>query len=549
MANPIPSGQPAPLTGISILDALTSGFSWTLGADRTIDWSVSGGFQGEAWRSADQVRAGVQVALDTIATYVNVRFNFVGIFSDPAAAAKAGSDINVGLSGETRLVGDDSKFSAVGYFPTSTLDAVRYDSASGDVLFNTNNFAASFTDFLPGSSGYVLLLHELGHVLGLKHPHDSGGTDRPTFSDIGYDRLNFDWGTMMAYTDDDDDRSHFPTTPMMLDVIALRSLYGPNMATNAGDDTHLIRATGRYTTLWDAGGHDTIDVSGSIRGWYIYLPDDQITPNDPVLTGLASPLDELDLEAPQSLTWLMGSIEDVVGSPQDDEIAGNVLGNVISGGGGDDNIDGWDSDDTLSGDAGDDVVWGGLGNDSISDTSGSNYLRGEEGADRIVGGSGFDDINGNQGDDTASGGAGEDWVVGGKDNDSLSGGDAFDLVYGNLGSDTLDGGDGGDIVRGGQQNDVLFGGAGDDYLSGDRDNDTLTGGAGADTFHSFGEAGIDRITDFSRAQGDRVLLDAGTTYTVAQSGADTVVTMTGGGQVILVGVTLSTLSDGWIVVG
>ncbi|MET0271418.1 MAG: calcium-binding protein, partial [Phenylobacterium sp.] len=58
--------------------------------------------------------------------------------------------------------------------------------------------------------------------------------------------------------------------------------------------------------------------------------------------------------------------------------------------------------------------------------------------------------------------------------------------------------------------------------------------------------GLDRITDFSRAEGDRIQLDPGVTYSTAQVGADTVVTLGGGGQVVLAGVQLSTLTDGWI---
>jgi Ca2+-binding RTX toxin-like protein len=205
--------------------------------------------------------------------------------------------------------------------------------------------------------------------------------------------------------------------------------------------------------------------------------------------------------------------------------------------GGADSIVGSASSDTLQGFAGDDVIRGG---------DGTNYLRGDEGNDSIVGGSGFDDINGNMGNDTCVSGGGDDWVVGGKDNDSLSGSDGHNLVYGNLGNDTCEGGAGDDIVRGGQNDDVVGGGAGDDYVSGDKGNDTVTGGAGADRFHTFGEAGIDRVTDFNRAEGDRVELDPGTQYTVAQSGADTVISMTGGGQMILVGVQMSSLTEGWI---
>ena len=180
---------------------------------------------------------------------------------------------------------------------------------------------------------------------------------------------------------------------------------------------------------------------------------------------------------------------------------------------------------------------------------GQDYLRGEDGDDIIFGGLGFDDLNGNQGNDTVSGGLGGDWVVGGKDNDSLSGDEGDDVVLGNLGNDTADGGVGADVVRGGQGDDVLRGGDGGDFISGDLGSDTVTGGLGADIFNSFGGAGLDRVTDFNRAEGDRVRLDPGSTYTVAQQGADTVVSVTGGATVVLAGVPMSTLTGDWIFVG
>ena len=180
---------------------------------------------------------------------------------------------------------------------------------------------------------------------------------------------------------------------------------------------------------------------------------------------------------------------------------------------------------------------------------GMDYLRGEEGNDQIFGGFGFDDVHGNMGNDTVSGGGGNDWVVGGKDNDLLTGDEGDDIVYGNLGDDTCDGGTGADQVRGGQGNDVLRGGGGGDFISGDLGDDTITGGAGADTFNSFGAAGIDRILDFNRAEGDRVRLDPGNTFTASQVGADTVVEIVGGARVVLAGVSLASLSGDWIVVG
>jgi len=190
--------------------------------------------------------------------------------------------------------------------------------------------------------------------------------------------------------------------------------------------------------------------------------------------------------------------------------------------------------------AGADTINGQVAPDSISGGDGADSISGGDGADTLSGDAGDDMLQGNTGSDTVMGGAGNDILHGGQDDDLVQGGQDNDVVFGDRGADT---------VLGGQGDDQVFGGEGDDFLSGDRGSDTLTGGPGADIFHSFGAAGLDRVTDFNVAEGDRVRLDAGTVYTVAQVGADTVVSMTGGAQLVLAGVQLSTLSDGWIGVG
>jgi Ca2+-binding RTX toxin-like protein len=179
----------------------------------------------------------------------------------------------------------------------------------------------------------------------------------------------------------------------------------------------------------------------------------------------------------------------------------------------------------------------------------NGLVSGGLGNDVIYGGASRDSLQGNQGNDTLYGGAGDDIVVGGKDDDQQFGEDGNDVVWGNLGNDTLNGGDGADQVRGGQGDDSVSGGAGDDFLSGDRGNDTITGGAGADLFHGSQDAGVDRVLDFNLGEGDRVMLDPGTTYTVSQVGADTVIDMGAGNTMILVGVQMSTLMSGWIFPG
>jgi serralysin len=225
---------------------------------------------------------------------------------------------------------------------------------------------------------------------------------------------------------------------------------------------------------------------------------------------------------------------------------GGVAVVQLAGGAGGDALNGTAGADSLAGHGGPDTLMGGGGNDTLSSGDGESYLRGEAGGDVIYGGAAFDNTHGNMGSDTIYGGDGGDWVVGGQEADVLNGDGGADQVHGNLGADSCYGGDGADYMRGGQAEDLLVGGAGDDWMAGDRGADTLVGGTGADTFYSFGDAGVERITDFNRAEGDQILLEAGTTYAMRQAGSDLVLDLGGGGQVIMMGVSQASLGEGWL---
>ncbi len=130
----------------------------------------------------------------------------------------------------------------------------------------------------------------------------------------------------------------------------------------------------------------------------------------------------------------------------------------------------------------------------------NNVLNGQEGDDYIDGNFGNDIIAGWTGDDTAYGGVGDDLITGWTGDDRLHGEAGNDTVFGESGNDYIIGQGGLDMLSGGNDNDTLSGGSYDGP-------DTLTGGLGADRFEFFAADGhVDRITDFTRVQGDEIVV-------------------------------------------
>jgi Ca2+-binding RTX toxin-like protein len=305
-----------------------------------------------------------------------------------------------------------------------------------------------------------------------------------------------------------------------------RDLFAVNLQAGAAYTVNLVGQSGGGGTLGDPYLRIR-DGSGTV-----------LASNDDIVSG-TKPDSQIVFIAPTTGTFYVeaaGFADGYTGSYTVSVGAG--LGGQASPGG-----------DVLQASAMNPELHGGPGDDTLNGWTGADFLTGDDGDDVINGGPAFDRTNGNAGNDTVHGAGGGDWVTGGKDNDRLFGDDGDDILNGNLGSDTGDGGAGNDTVRGGQGDDVLSGGSGEDLITGDLGDDTLSGGPGADTFRAFAGGGRDVITDFNPAEGDRIQLDPGTTYTATQSGADVLLDLGGGAQTILKNVQLATLTPGWIVPG
>ena len=281
--------------------------------------------------------------------------------------------------------------------------------------------------------------------------------------------------------------------------------------------------------------------------------------------GTSITLDNVDfvvLSGPASLVGGAGA-QTVFG---DDAAQSMVLGaddDTLHGGGGNDVVGSKDGNDLLYGDAGDDTVFGGIGADTVSGGADRDIVYGNQDADLIYGNQDADTLYGGQGDDRAYAGQGDDRLFGNAGSDVLSGNRGADLVYGNQGADAIYGNQGADTLYGGQDEDTLFGGQDDDVvygnlgadaLFGNLGADTLYGGQGADTLiggpgddllvgglgadlYLFGpNAGRDVIVGLDQAGGDRISL-GGQPYTVgATQNGDALLTLVGGGTVLLAGI-------------
>jgi Ca2+-binding RTX toxin-like protein len=194
--------------------------------------------------------------------------------------------------------------------------------------------------------------------------------------------------------------------------------------------------------------------------------------------------------------------------------------------------------DQISGRSGDNTMSGGRGHDRLEGGNGNDVLGGGNHNDSLSGGKGADDLAGGNGNDVLNGGIGPDILRGGKGRDTASYEDAAKPVVASLASpgantreakgdvyasiENLSGSARGDKLTGDAKantlmglggNDKLFGGAGKDKIEGGLGRDLMSGGDGADIFifRSTDEApaagrGRDRITDFNRAEKDKISL-------------------------------------------
>lgn len=249
--------------------------------------------------------------------------------------------------------------------------------ADGDQHVATLTMSQKYGPLDVGTYMFMAVLHELGHAMGLKHPH--AGRLR-----LAEDVDDSD-ATVMSYVQTGSNA----TDLRAMDVEALQHLYGPS-----AEDLHV---------RWHARS-----------GWLVLGASDA----DDAVTGAAR----------NTLARLRGGDDAYAGAQRKDLALGAAGDDSLLGGGGADRLLGGGGADGLSGEGGRDHLSGGAGADRLS---------GGDAADALFGGAGDDRLFGGRGDDVLAGGAGSDGVHGGAGADSLVADDGFDMLDGGRGDDAL----------------------------------------------------------------------------------------------------------------
>ena len=402
----------------------------------------------------------------------------------------------------------DSNIAAWGYFPDRSASA-------GDVWLGpvTNDPTPD-----EGSYDYLVFMHEIGHALGLKHPFDAGLTN-PTLLSAQFDDVRY---TIMSYNNA---YSYEPTTPMLLDIAAIQSLYGANTQWQTGNNTYSWNTNQSvFETIWDAGGIDTIDASNQANAVRINLNEGQFSK-----IGQTFMNNKTGAAFNEGLAIAYGAkIENAVGSVNNDTLIGNALGNVLDGGAGNDTMIGGAGNDTYVVDSLMDVIseTSTLASEidtvraSLSWTLGANLENLTlTGTDHLNGtGNALNNVlTGNAGNNLLNGGLGQDTLIGGAGNDTY--------LIDNLGDSVIElASEGRDLVRttvshtlsanvedgqllgvaainlvGNASDNSLLGNSAANVLNGQGGADTLDGGAGNDTYviDNIGDTVIERGTSLT----------------------------------------------------
>lgn len=323
----------------------------------------------DGWRSLNSTeRQAVRSALTDIDTFIDIDFQ------------------EVASNGDIRfnVVTIDSNFAGFANYPGNR-------SLAGDVFLGGDIPGMNFSE---GARGYALIVHEMGHALGLKHPFEAPAMlpselDNQSVSVMSYTRYRYleftaTWNAGTGRYSGEYLVNARPTQLSLFDVQAMHAVYGPETSTRTGNDVYTV-GNRQYLTIWDAGGVDTIDVAQATGASRINLNGGTISSvnvqtNADIIARVLADLARQGAPERQSITdWVTTSVNKIASDLYNGEnnlaiVQGAVIENVNTG-------------------SGNDQVWDNAVNNRINTGAGNDTIN--------LGHGGFDWVDGGSGQDTA----------------------------------------------------------------------------------------------------------------------------------------------------
>lgn len=378
---------PFPTGNVYIDSILWGGHRWSVGSNRVLTYSFWGpgsehfddqgeNFCSQAYPWLNHEIASVEAALQTWSNVANISF---------VRASDNDPDATLGFYSVTC-----DQIDALGMCGTPD------SNPSAGIAYLAWDWGSSQGwDFglQPGGGAFATIVHELGHGLGLAHPHDDGGGSTlfpgVTYgddSDMGTDKLNQGIWTTMSYIDGWQAQDGLTTTssfglqatPMAFDIAAIQYLYGRNTTYHAGNDAYVLPFANDlgtcYSCIWDAGGTDVLMAGSTYADVTIDLRDAPLFGEN--AGGYVSQIKGVY----GGFTIANGAvIENAIGGFGNDSLTGNSVSNILTGQAGNDALTGW---------GGNDVLVGGAGRDRLDGyaTAGREFdtLKGGAGSDTFI---------------------------------------------------------------------------------------------------------------------------------------------------------------------
>lgn len=299
---------------------------------------------------SEEMRQLTRQAFATISDVVRLQFAET---ASPGGYGRAATGINI--------YGDSS---APDYVWGTTFRYTNGPASIASAFIEVNPAAVAARKAFVGGYNFLADMHEILHALGVSHPGDynADGSTITYASNAAYSQDSRQY-TVMSYFDPTNTGANFVppgetaayslSTLGLHDIAALQALYGASNA-RATDTVYGYNSTAGLAaydaslnnhpifSIWDAGGIDTLDLSGSPLPARLNLNAGEFSDT----SGLVGNI---------SIAYGV-TVENAKGGSADDTLVGNGAANGLDGGPGDDLLEGRGGDDTLTGGAGTDTA-------------------------------------------------------------------------------------------------------------------------------------------------------------------------------------------------